>query len=76
MKQNIIMGLAKWLIQQACVVVAKLESSISRMLTEERQVFVFNTERFEPLRVKAYADLEQGLDLGAFPIRRDKLRER
>jgi hypothetical protein len=76
MKQKIIVSLAKWLIQQACVVAAKLGSSISRRLKEERQVFVFNTERFEPLRVKAFADLEQGLDLGASPIRRDTLHER
>jgi hypothetical protein len=76
MKQNITISLDKQLIQKARVIAAKRGSSISGMLAEELKVLVSNSERFEQSRVKAFADLEQGLDLGASPISRDALHER
>ncbi len=76
MKQNITISLDKQLIQKARVIAAKRGSSISRMLAEELEVLVSNSERFEQSRRQALADLAQGLELNASPVRRDELHER
>jgi hypothetical protein len=69
-------SLDKQLIQKARMIAAKRGSSISGMLAEELKVLVSNSGRYAQSRAKAFADLEQGLNLGVSPISRDALHER
>jgi hypothetical protein len=76
MKQNITLSLDKSLIQKARVIAAQRNTSISKLLAEELERTVSQTEHYDAAKRQAMADLAKGLRLGGNPAARDELHAR
>lgn len=64
MKQNITLSLDKELIRKARVIAAGRQISVSKMLAEQLQKMVTDSEYYEWSKRRALANLEEGFHLG------------
>ena len=59
MKQNITLSIDKTLIRKRKIIAAQREASVSKMLSEELEKLIQNTEQYEFAKRKALANLKQ-----------------
>ncbi|MEN6440244.1 MAG: hypothetical protein ABFD97_16845 [Syntrophobacter sp.] len=64
MGQNITINLDGEIIQKARVLAARRQTSISRMLGQELERVVRESERYEQAKAKAFAHMRQGWHMG------------
>lgn len=76
MRQNLTVSLDKALLQKLRVIAAERSTSISRLVAEELEGIVEQSERFENARRRALQDLEAGYRLGGQSASRDALHDR
>ena len=76
MRQNITIAVEQNLLRKARVLAAERGTSVSRLLADELERLVNETEAYNRARDAALADLERGLRLGGRPASRDALHER
>lgn len=76
MRQNITIGVEQDLLRKARVLAAERGTSVSRLLAEELERLVHESEAYARARTAALADLDRGLRLGGRPASRVALHER
>lgn len=77
MKQNITLSLDKELIQKARLIAIQRHTSVSRMLSQELQKIIQNSEEYERAKKSAIANLKTGFHLGGeISVSREELHER
>jgi hypothetical protein len=77
MKQNITLSIEKDLIQKARVLAAQRQTSISRMLSDELQKLIEDTNEYEWARRRAFNHISKGFHLGGrITVTREELHER
>lgn len=76
MKQNITLSLDKELLTRVRVLAARRSTSVSRLLADELEGLVEQSEHFDRARRQALAALDEGYHLGGRPASRDALHER
>lgn len=68
MGQNITINLDGEIIQKARVLAARRQTSISRMLGQELERVVRESERYEQAKAKAFAHMRQGWHMGGHAV--------
>jgi hypothetical protein len=77
MKQNITLSIEKDLIKQAKILAAQRQVSISRLLSEELQRLVEDSEDYEWAKRRALQHISKGFHLGGkVSVTREELHER
>lgn len=77
MKQNVTISLDRELLKKGKVIAAKMDSSLSAMLSSALAEKISAMERYEHARKKALAQLEQGFHFGGrYSRTREELHER
>jgi hypothetical protein len=76
-KQNITLSIDKELIKNARVLAAQRQTSVSRMLSEELQKLIENSNKYELVKKQALDYLIRGFHLGEkIAVSREELHER
>ena len=77
MKQNITLSIDNELIKKAKLMVAKKETSVTKLLTEQLAKVVSEDEQYDSAKKRALAILKRGFHLGGCTIaKREELYER
>lgn len=76
MRQNITIAVEQELLRKARVLAAERGTSVSKLLSDELERLVSETDRYKRAKVEALADLDRGLRLGGRFASRDALHER
>jgi len=76
MRQNLTVSLDRALLQKLRVIAAERSTSISRLVADELESIVTESERFESARRQALEDLDIGYRLGGQLAARDTLHDR
>jgi hypothetical protein len=77
MKQNITLSIDKELIKNARVLAAQRQTSVSRMLSEELQKLIEDSNKYELAKKQALNYISQGFYLGGrITVSREELHER
>jgi len=77
MKQNITLSIDKELIKNARVLAAQRQTSISRMLSEELQKLIEDSNKYERAKKRALNYISRGFHLGGeMTVSREELHER
>ena len=76
MRQNITIAVEQELLRKARVLAAERGTSVSKLLSDELERLVGQSERYQKVRAEALADLDRGLRLGGQVASRDALHER
>jgi hypothetical protein len=77
MKQNITLSIDKELIKNARVLAAQRQTSVSRMLSEELQKLIEDSNKYELAKKQALNYLNWGFHLGGeITVSREELHER
>jgi len=77
MKQNITLSIDKELIKNARVLAAKRQTSVSRMLSEELQKLIEDSNKYELAKKQALDYISRGFHLGGeITVSRGELHER
>ena len=77
MKQNITLSIDKEIIKNARVLAAQRQTSISRMLSEELQKLIEDSEEYERSKKQALSNITNGFHLGGnIAVSREELHER
>ena len=77
MKQNITLSLDKDLIKKAKILAAQRQTSISRMLSEELQKIIADSQEYEWAKRRALNHLNKGFHFGGkVTVSREDLHER
>jgi hypothetical protein len=77
MKQNITLSIDKELIKNARVLAAHRQTSISRMLSEELQKLIEDSNQYELAKKQALNYISRGFHLGGkITVSREELHER
>ena len=77
MKQNITLSIDKELIKNARVLAAQRQTSISRMLSEELQKLIEDSNKYEMAKKQALNCINRGFHLGGeITVSREELHER
>ena len=77
MKQNITLSIDKELIKNARVLAAQRQTSVSRMLSEELQKLIEDSNKYELAKKQALDYLSRGFHLGGeIAVSREELHER
>ena len=77
MKQNITLSIDKELIKNARVLAAKRQTSVSRMLSEELQKLIEDSNKYELAKKQALDYISRGFHLGGeITVSREELHER
>ncbi len=77
MKQNITLSIDKGLIKNARVLAAQRQTSVSRMLSEELQKLIEDSNKYELAKKQALNYISQGFHLGGgITVSREELHER
>ncbi|MGB5749466.1 MAG: DUF6364 family protein [Desulfobacterales bacterium] len=77
MKQNITLSIDKELIKKARVLAAQRQTSISRMLSEELQKLIEDSNNYELAKKQALNYISRGFHLGGeMTVSREELHER
>jgi len=76
-KQNITLSIDKELIKNARVLAAKRQTSVSRILSEELQKLIEDSNKYELAKKKALNYINRGFHLGGeITVSREELHER
>ena len=77
MKQNITLSIDKEIIKNAKVLAAQRQKSISRMLSEELQKLIEDSEEYERSKKRALSNITKGFHMGGnITVLREELHER
>ncbi len=77
MKQNITLSIEKELIKNARVLAAQRQTSVSRMLSEELQKLIEDSNKYELAKKRALNHISRGFHLGGtITVSREELHER
>ena len=77
MKQNITLSIDKKLIKNARVLAAQRQTSVSRMLSEELQKLIEDSNKYELAKKQALNYISRGFHLGGrITVSREELHER
>lgn len=76
MRQNITIAVEQELLRKARVLAAERGTSVSKLLSEELERLVGQSDRYEKAKAEALDDLDRGLRLGGQFASRDTLYER
>jgi hypothetical protein len=77
MKQNITLSIEKELILKAKILAARRQTSVSRMLGQEIERLITESEQYEKARKSAISHLESGFHFGGgIIVTREELHER
>jgi len=77
MKQNITLSIEKELLKKAKLMAAKKETSVTKLLTNQLNKMISESEEYESAKKRALAILKKGFHLGGhIPCRREELHER
>ena len=77
MKQNITLSIEKELIKNARVLAAQRQTSVSRMLSEELQKLIEDSNKYELAKKRALNYISRGFHLGGtITVSREELHER
>ena len=77
MKQNITLSIEKELIKNARVLAAQRQTSVSRMLSEELQKLIEDSNKYELAKKQALNYISRGFHLGGrITVSREELHER
>jgi len=77
MRQNITLSIDKELIKNARVLAAKRQTSVSRMLSEELQKLIVDSNKYELAKKQALNYINRGFHLGGkITVSREELHER
>jgi hypothetical protein len=77
MKQNITLSIDKELIKNARVLAAQRQTSVSRMLSEELQKLIEDSNKYELAKKQALNYISRGFHLGGrITVSREELHER
>ena len=77
MKQNITLSIDKKLIKNARVLAAQRQTSVSRMLSEELQKLIEDSNKYELAKKQALNYINRGFHLGGeITVSREELHER
>ena len=64
MKQNITLSIEKGIILKAKILAARRQTSVSRMLSQEVEKLVAESEQYEKAKKNAFSHIETGFHLG------------
>jgi hypothetical protein len=77
MKQNITLSIEKELLNKAKLMAAKKETSVTKLLTDQLNKMILESEEYESAKKRALANLRKGFHWGGhIPCRREELHER
>jgi hypothetical protein len=77
MRQNITLSIEKDLIIKAKILAARRQTSVSRMLSQEVEKLVAESEQYEKARNSAFSHIKSGFHLGGeIKVTREELHDR